>query len=322
MVDPDANVVRGTVWHFSPYTYWFHDNPNGEDQAVIERQNGGYISVTNEAESIYGWHDFPSSLFGYDPPKYPYTNTSYGVCVVGWNLDDEAYESQMSWFSGTDRPLTVEARVARAGWAGSGGTVDFWLPAGTYDLMEVWFPSEINWGADPLYVPLVGSAYRPLGPLTINPGDRHEFVEEASVPFPTPDADWMVGRPPCIGQPMPSLGSGSVQVSLNWPEDGVDLDLHVTDPAGEEIYWSSVTSTSGGQLDADNINGGGIPENIFWADSAPVGEYRVEVKYFGDSAGVGTASWTVSVLVDGERTSYNGTIDPDDRIDVTAFTVD
>jgi hypothetical protein len=30
----------------------------------------------------------------------------------------------------------------------------------------------------------------------------------------------------------------------------------------------------------------------------------------------------VSVLVDGERTSYSGTIDPDDRIDVTTFTVE
>lgn len=309
------------MMHFSPYTYWFHANANGADRERLERERGGYISVTNEATS-YGWRDFPSSLFGYNPPKYPYTTTSYGVCIASWQLDDPSYESQMSWYGGAERPLTVEARPARGVQPGSGGTVDFWLPAGTYQLEEVWFPSEINWGADPLYVPLVGSAHRPYGQLVIRPGDRHEFVEEARVPFPNPDADWQIGRTECVPTVTPALGTGSVQVTLNWPEVGVDLDLHVTDPSGEEIYYQDKTSASGGVLDHDNQDGGGIPENIFWTDNAPAGEYRVEIVNFENSNPTPPARWTLSLLVDGQRETYSGTIDYDDRIEVTTFRID
>jgi hypothetical protein len=319
-VDTETEVVRGNVMHFSPYSYWLHANANGEEREQLERERGGYISVTNVATD-YGWRTFPSNLFGYDPPRFEYTTTSYGVCIASWDLDDPSYESQMSWYGGADRPLTVEARPGRGIQPASGGTVDFWLPAGTYQLEEVWFPSEINWAGDPLYVPLVGSAHRPYGQLVIQPGDRHEFVEEARVPFPNPDADWQVGRTECVPPVTPVLGTGSIQVTLNWPEDGVDLDLHVTDPSGEEISWQDRTSASGGELDRDNQEGGGIPENIFWTDNAPRGEYRVEVVNF-ENGNESSARWTVSVLVDGQRETLSGVIDYGDRVEVTTFEVD
>jgi hypothetical protein len=320
-VDPETNVVRGNVLHFSPYTYWFHNNTNGADRQRVERERGGYISVTNTATN-YGWRDFPSGLFGYDAPKYPYTTTSYGVCIASWELDDPTYETQMSWYGGADRPLTVEARPGRGIRAASGGTVDFWLPAGTYQLEEVWFPSEINWGADPLYVPLVGSAHRPYGELVVRPGDRHEFVEEARVPFPTPDSDWQIGRTDCVPTVTPVLGTGNIQVTLNWPESGVDLDLHVTDPNGDEIYYDDKVAPSGGVLDQDNRRGNGIPENIFWTDNAPAGEYLVEIVNFKNSNPTPPARWTVSVLVDGQRETFSGTITYSDRIQVTTFRID
>jgi uncharacterized protein YfaP (DUF2135 family) len=119
----------------------------------------------------------------------------------------------------------------------------------------------------------------------------------------------------------PVLGTGSIQVTLNWPEDGVDLDLHVTDPSGEEISWQDRTSASGGELDRDNQEGGGIPENIFWTDSAPRGEYRVEVVNF-ENGNETSARWTVSLLVDGQRETFSGIIDYGDRTEVTTFEVD
>jgi hypothetical protein len=74
-------------------------------------------------------------------------------------------------------------------------------------------------------------------------------------------------------------GSGFLQVSFTWDTNDTDLDLHVTDPAGEEIYYSNTCSLSGGYLDRDHTDGFG-PENIIWDANAPDGEYRVSIVYY------------------------------------------
>ena len=56
-------------------------------------------------------------------------------------------------------------------------------------------------------------------------------------------------------------GGGDVQITLTW-DNTADLDLHVIDPQGERIAYFSPTSTSGGMLDVDDVDGFG-PENIF-----------------------------------------------------------
>ncbi len=94
------------------------------------------------------------------------------------------------------------------------------------------------------------------------------------------------------------LGTGDVQVTLRWG-GGVDLDLHVIDPAGEEINYSSRTSTSGGQLDQDDQSGcTGCVENIFWpSGGAPSGEYQVFVVNF---SGDPVTSYTLEIIVGGQ----------------------
>ena len=82
------------------------------------------------------------------------------------------------------------------------------------------------------------------------------------------------------------LGSGDVQVTLLWT-DSSDLDLHVIDPTGAEIYYSNASSPSGGKLDHDEIPGcSSAPtthvENIFWAaGTAPAGQYQAFVNNYG-----------------------------------------
>jgi len=64
----------------------------------------------------------------------------------------------------------------------------------------------------------------------------------------------------------PRLGTGDVQVTLRW-NTPVDLDLHVIDPLGEEIYFRYTFSPSGGTLDVDANAGctNDTPvENVFW----------------------------------------------------------
>ena len=55
---------------------------------------------------------------------------------------------------------------------------------------------------------------------------------------------------------------GDPQFTLLWDTE-VDLDLHVIEPGGKEIYWEDPKGTFGGELDVDNTKGFG-PENIYW----------------------------------------------------------
>lgn len=76
--------------------------------------------------------------------------------------------------------------------------------------------------------------------------------------------------------------TGTVQATLRW-SGTADMDLHVIDANGEEIYFGARTSSTGGQLDLDKIPGcggtdtGPHTENIFWESDAPPGEYTVWV---------------------------------------------
>lgn len=104
------------------------------------------------------------------------------------------------------------------------------------------------------------------------------------------------------------VGTGKLQFSLSW-DANVDLDLHVTEPNGNEIFWANEgPSTTGGTLDIDDLNGPepsfgrqpGDPEgveNIFWENSAPTGTYAVRVNYFSGSL---AANFVVTVSADGQ----------------------
>ena len=104
------------------------------------------------------------------------------------------------------------------------------------------------------------------------------------------------------------VGSGDIQVNLNW-DTVADLDLYVTDPNGEEIFFGDMNSASGGQLDLDSYAAcpfhgteGRGNENIYWpVDGAPDGEYLIEVHVFSDcqtfAAGLDT-HYRVTLILD------------------------
>ncbi len=123
-----------------------------------------------------------------------------------------------------------------------------------------------------------------------------------------------------------ALGTGDVQLSLTWDSTD-DLDLHVIDPSGEEIFFAEPTSSSGGALDVDS-NAGCMSEtttpieNVFWPDGeSPDGHYVVRVHFYGECGGdSSTQDFTVTTRIGGEVSDeFNGTIGEDETVTVAEF---
>jgi hypothetical protein len=116
------------------------------------------------------------------------------------------------------------------------------------------------------------------------------------------------------------VGTGDVRITLTWGTID-DLDLHVIDPLGEEIYYRNLFSTSGGALDVDANAACGSPttnavENVFWsAGGAPAGTYTVLVDYWESCSGVAEIPFVVRTLVDGIERPFTGTAFTPDRCD-------
>ena len=100
------------------------------------------------------------------------------------------------------------------------------------------------------------------------------------------------------------VGNGDVQISVSW-SGASDVDLRVTDPSGEEVFFGNLTSASGGTLDLDSNAACTIDnknnENIVWpVGGAPRGEYRVVVDYWSD-CGVPRSDYVVTIQAEGQE---------------------
>ncbi|HOY46632.1 MAG TPA: hypothetical protein PKU95_03300 [Candidatus Dojkabacteria bacterium] len=88
-------------------------------------------------------------------------------------------------------------------------------------------------------------------------------------------------------------------ITMTWDAGQSDIDLHVTDPIGNHIYYQNKSSNVG-SLDFDNTSGYG-PEHYTISSEAgnqmPVGDYRVQVHYYADHDSdyysTQTVPWTV-----------------------------
>lgn len=111
---------------------------------------------------------------------------------------------------------------------------------------------------------------------------------------------------------------GDPQFTLIWDTDA-DLDLHVVEPGGKEIYWEDPKGKEGlgGELDVDNTKGFG-PENIYWLKddesgegkikgAGPPGEYKWFVVYWGGFGGIPKPTkWKVRIKHDGKVSVVTG----------------
>lgn len=108
-----------------------------------------------------------------------------------------------------------------------------------------------------------------------------------------------------------NVGTGTIQVSVSWDAES-DVDLHLIEPNGEEIYYGNDVSASGGTLDLDSNAGcyidGKKNENITWPSGTtpPRGTYTVKVDYWS-ACSVAKTNYVVTVRVTGQTTrTYTG----------------
>ena len=130
-----------------------------------------------------------------------------------------------------------------------------------------------------------------------------DLSENINVRVAVVGADGEVSGSQVIATSTTTVGSGDVQVSVSWNGD-VDIDLHVVDPNGFEVYFEQRSSPEGGGLDLDSNSMCSIDkinnENIVWpAGLAPRGEYVVRVDLFNNCAGV-ASRYAVTVKVGDE----------------------
>lgn len=118
------------------------------------------------------------------------------------------------------------------------------------------------------------------------------------------------------------VGSGKIQITLTWNTEA-DVDLYLVEPDGHTITYFNDTSNAGdGFLDVDDTDGFG-PENIFFEEDIPAGEYKVQVNLFDVSSLEDLpTSYTVKVKRNNISEVFTGSLgEVDETDDVTTFTM-
>ena len=108
------------------------------------------------------------------------------------------------------------------------------------------------------------------------------------------------------------IGTGDLEITVSWDNDA-DLDLHVVDANGDEIYWGQDMVDSGGELDLESGTGcrpdGIRTEHVAWTGGTPPpGKYVVRVNYWSDCGGP-EPNYVVNITLNGERRSIYGTFE-------------
>jgi len=127
----------------------------------------------------------------------------------------------------------------------------------------------------------------------------------------TVDNQGNTSQPDTSSFSLQQVGSGTLQISLAWGTPD-DLDLHVVEPSGNEIYYGTPTSSDGGVLDLDSNPACEIDnidtENVTWPNASakpPKGTYIVRADYYESCSGLAPA-YQVTVNNCGNVSQFTG----------------
>lgn len=152
--------------------------------------------------------------------------------------------------------------------------------------------------------PLDPQSYRDYGLALEDAGEHQQAAEvlyNAAIKSFTPDADNLYSgiqetflpeisrilsqhkgkvKIPDMDKSLFSAMPVDIRVVMNWNKNNTDIDLWVTDPAGEKCYYANSRTHAGGRISRDMTNGFG-PEQ-FMLKKAAKGTYKIEIDYYGD----------------------------------------
>jgi uncharacterized protein YfaP (DUF2135 family) len=117
------------------------------------------------------------------------------------------------------------------------------------------------------------------------PVEGHTFKQEivlgAGANYIKVEADNAAGTSAAALKLVTNNEAMDIKVMLSWDTNHTDVDLWVTNPENERVYFQNRVSRIGGELDIDITTGYG-PET-FTQKAALPGEYLVQVQYYGGS---------------------------------------
>ena len=130
-----------------------------------------------------------------------------------------------------------------------------------------------------------------------------QLPDQIRITFEGEDAAGNVSAPVTMDTAIVKVGTGDVQISVTWNVDN-DIDLHVIDPNGFEIYFNSNASDEGGVMDLDSNPECNIDsiknENVVWPmGTALAGQYSVLVANFMNCTSLAT-TYAVTVHIKGQ----------------------
>ena len=220
----------------------------------------------------------------------------------GPNVDSVQLPTNTIWpgdaaklLSGSLDPSATAAAVALSGdegyWIVPAGVADFSAPGAPTFHAVTSFSTALAAGDYVLEVHAVD------GNGTFGPKSTLSLTAETTAPSAAPPA-------------------GQLVVTLSWDTES-DLDLHVVDPAGTEIYYGNRSSVpppspedpapadaGGGTLDVDSnadcIIDGRRRENVIWAATPPSGRYLVRIDAKSLCGGV-VANFTLKAILRGTQ---------------------
>ena len=108
---------------------------------------------------------------------------------------------------------------------------------------------------------------------------------------------WPEGAPkiPEIDEKFRKNLDTDLRIVMMWDADDTDIDLHVLEPSGEEVYYGHKNSESGG-MNSDDVTTGYGPEE-YLHKKAPAGTYRIMSNYFASHQQMLTGPVTVTATV-------------------------
>ena len=122
-------------------------------------------------------------------------------------------------------------------------------------------------------------------------------------------ADGAAGAPACHPLAVEPVGTGDLEITLTW-DSPADLDLHVVDPYGDEIYFAREMVDSGGELDlesgVDCSPDDTMNEHVAWTGGTPPpGVYVIRVHHWSN-CGAPETNYVLNVSLDGETRTFHG----------------